>query len=191
MPKADGTDRWRPSAAFGLCASGVALGFLLGGFPAAFGAFVVCVGILSVRRSRTPRHSIPRAACDFVVQASDEQRIAMMLFRLRDDGEDVREHLRAHGWSMLEPPLDGPQVPVRGIGVEFLGDRSLVVHDVRGVVAREVLIADRLTEVPAGWGRAAEESGYVLLLLDDVAKLPATAPRIGAYAVLRGAVRAA
>lgn len=187
MLKVDRTDRWRPSAAFGLCVSGVALGFLLGGFQGAFGVFLVAVGIMAVRGSRTRRASIPRAACDFVLRGTDEQPIATMLFRLRDDTDGMREHLRTHGWSLLEPPHDGPLTPVRGVGVEFRGDRSLVVHDVRGIRPHETLIADQLSGLPANWGRAAEESGYVLLLVDDGGTASATASGVGAYALLQGA----
>lgn len=121
----------------------------------------------------------------------DDQPIAAMLFRNSDDTAVLAEHLREHGWSILEPPVDGPLAPVRGIGVEFVGDRSLVVHDVRGIGARAALIADRLSDLPAGWARAAEDAGYVLLILDDGVFTPGTVPVVGAYALLRGTRRAA
>lgn len=191
MPKVDRADRWRPSAAFGLCVSGVVLGFLLGGFPGAFGAFIVAVGIMTVRRSRSRQASIPRTACEFAIWGQDDQSIAGMLFRTADDAtaDDtaaLAEHLREHGWGILEPPLDGPQAPIRGIGVEFVGDRSLVVQDVRGRGVRAALIADRLSDLPSGWARAAEDAGYVLLVLDDGAVIPGAMPVVGAYALLRG-----
>ncbi|MBT2495928.1 hypothetical protein J7E45_09935 [Microbacterium sp. ISL-59] len=173
--------------AFGLCASGVVLGFVLGGFQGALGAFAIAVGITAVRHARRRRASLPRLACRFLVLGGGDQPIAAMLFRMPDDdAEEAADHLREHGWSTLEPPFDGPLAPVNGVGVEFRGDRGLVVHDLRGLGGRPSLIADRLTALPPGWGRAAEESGYVLLLTDDGRSAPGWMPVLGAYALLRG-----
>lgn len=121
----------------------------------------------------------------------DDLPIAAMLFRVPDEVEGITDHLRDHGWRTLEPPIDGPLSPVRGVGVEFRGDQNLLVYDVRGMNARTSLIADRLTDLPAGWARAAADSGYVLLLLDEGGAVPGATPVTGAYALLRGTRHAA
>ncbi|PRB18267.1 hypothetical protein [Microbacterium sp. MYb62] len=187
MPTVERTDRWRPSAAFGLCVSGVVLGFVIGGFQGAFGAFVVAVGVMAVRRARRNQASIPRAACTFLVLDRSDDPVAAMLFRLPDgDTEAVTDHLRERGWSTLEPPLDGPLAPVGRVGVAFQGDRILAVHDLRGIGARPILLADRVTDLPPDWGRAAQQSGYVLLLVEEAGTAPGAAPSLGAYALLQG-----
>jgi hypothetical protein len=187
MPTAERTDRWRPSATFGLCVSGVALGFFLGGFQGAFGAFIVAVGVVAVRRARGKQASIPKAACSFLVLNRVGVPLATMLFRLPDgSAEGVAVHLRESGWSILEPPLDGPLTPVGRVGVAFQGDRILAVHDLGGSGAGPLLIADRVTDLPPDWGRVAQQSGYVLLLIEDGANAPGAAPALGAYALLQG-----
>lgn len=187
MPTARRTDRWRPSATFGLSVSGVALGFLVGGFQGAFGAFVIVVGVAAVRRARRHQTSIPKAACTFEVLNRFDLPIATLVFRPADDDVTrMTDHLRERGWSVLEPPLDGPLAPVGRVGVAFQGDRSLVVHDHAGPRARPCLIADRVSGLPVDWGRAAQESGYVLLLVDDRGSRPGTVPTLGAYARLQG-----
>lgn len=187
MPTTERADRWRPSAAFGLCVSGVVLGFFLGGFQGAFGAFAVAVGVMSVRRARAKQASIPKAACTFVVLNRGGLPLATMLFRLPDgSAEGTTDHLRERGWSTLEPPLDGPLTPVGRVGVAFQGDRILTVHDLVGIDARPLLIADRVTDLPSDWGRAAQRSGYVLLLVEEDVDAPGTAPTLGAYALLQG-----
>lgn len=187
MPTTERADRWRPSAAFGLCVAGVVLGFFLGGFQGAFGAFVVAVGVMSVHRARAKQASIPRAACTFVVLNRGGLPLATMLLRMPDgSAEAMADHLRERGWSTLEPPLDGPLTPVGRVGVAFQGDRSLTVHDLGGIGARPLLIADRVTALPSDWGRAAQQSGYVLLLVEEDVDAPGTAPTLGAYALLQG-----
>lgn len=186
MPTPEKADRWRPSAAHALAALGVALGFLSGGFPGAFGAFVVVVGIAAVRRARRQHASIPRSECTFLVLDGVGVAIAAMRFRMGDgDPERMTEHLRERGWSLLEPPLDGPLGAFDRVGVAFQGDRSLMVRDLHGFGVGPTLLADRISDLPRGWGRAAQESGYVLLLLDDGAE-PGAAPVLGTYAVLEG-----
>lgn len=186
MPTVERTDRWRPSAAFGLAACGVALGFLIGGFQGALGAFGIAVGITMLARARRRLASIPRAACTFVVR-DGAQPIATMLFRMPDGpGEAMTDHLREHAWGMLEPPLDGPLSPVHEVGVEFRGDHGLVVLHLRGLGTRRCLVADQLSDLPRDWARAAQESGFVLLLLDDGRSPTDGVPMLGAYALLRG-----
>lgn len=167
--------------------SGVALGFLVGGFQGAFGAFIVAVGVLAVRRARGKQEFIPRAACTFLVLNRGGLPLASMLFRMPDGGvEGIADHLRERGWSILEPPLDGPLTPVGRVGVAFQGDRVLTVHDLGGMGAQPILTADRVTDLPLDWGRAAQQSGHVLLLIDEGVDAPGTAPALGAYALLQG-----
>jgi len=186
MPTVERTDRWRPSATFGLAACGVALGFLLGGFQGALGALGIAIGLTMLARARRRLASIPRAACTFLVREG-AQPIATMLFRVPDGpAEAMADHLRDHGWGMLEPPFDGPLSPVHEVGVEFRGDHGLVVLHLRGLSPRRCLVADQLSELPQDWARAAEESGFVLLLLDDGRSPTDGVPMRGAYALLRG-----
>ncbi|KJL25285.1 hypothetical protein RN51_00732 [Microbacterium oxydans] len=186
MPTPEKADRWRPSATHALAVCGVALGFLLGGFPGAFGVFIVVVGIAAVRRAGRQQASIPRLECTFLILGGGEVAIAAMRFRVGDgDPERMTEHLRGRGWSLLEPPLEGPLGAFGRVGVAFQGDRSLAVRDLHGRGAAPTLLADRVSALPPGWGRAAQESGYVLLLVDDGAE-PGAAPALGTYAVLEG-----
>lgn len=187
MPDPIATDSRHQGVTIGLCIAGVTLGFLLGGFPGAFGAFIVAFGILSLRRARRHRHYMPKTECIFTVLHRDTEPVAAVLFAVESaEAEAVSERLLGRGWGVLEPPFDGPGAPVERIGVMLHGERGVTVHDLDAHGAPPVLAAARASDVPADWGHAVQATGYVLLLVDDARSVPGEAPAVGAYAMLHG-----
>ncbi|MGX1584012.1 hypothetical protein [Microbacterium sp. PF5] len=184
-------DRHR-GARVALGAGVVVVAFLVAGTPAALGAFAVVVGFGAVRRARRRPERLPRLTFTFaVVDVGGDGAPCLLLSLPPDADETVAEVLRAHGWSTLEPPVNGPVAPVRRVGVEFRGDDGLRLRDL-GVPGPAYAEAMRRGAVPGGWGAAAERTGWVLLLAVPEQAWPldpdrtVRSPVLGAYGLLHG-----
>ncbi|MCT1394631.1 hypothetical protein M4D51_02715 [Microbacterium sp. p3-SID338] len=170
----------------------VVVAFLLAGVPAAGGALAVVGGIALVRRSsRAQRSKEGEPTFLFVLLAQGGRSAPGLLLRLPSGGGDAGR-LRAGGWRVLEPPVNGPLTPLGRVAVEFDGDDRLRVRDLAGVRGAHTEAA-RGNAVPHGWGAAAQELGYVVLLaVPEGEEYPlrhdgtVRAPTLGAYALLRG-----
>ena len=170
----------------------VVLGFLLAGWTGALGAFAIVIGFGTVRRARRRRTRSPRPSFTFAVLDVGGDSAPCLLLRLPPGAEEPEaELLRAHGWSTLEPPVNGPLAPVRRVGVEFRGDHDLRLRDLAAPGAAYAEAVRRGT-VPRGWGAAAERTGWVLLLAMTEHEAPVgpdgtvRAPVLGAYGLLHG-----
>ncbi|WP_149084028.1 MULTISPECIES: hypothetical protein [Microbacterium] len=170
----------------------VVVAFLLAGLPWAGGALAVAAGIAIVRRSSPSQRAEGREPTFlFVLVAHGDRRAPGLVLRLPAGGGDARR-LRAGGWSVLEPPVNGPLAPPGRVAVEFDGDDRLRVRDLAEVWGAHTEAA-RENAVPHGWGNAAEELGYVVLLaVHEGEEHPlrqdgaVRSPTLGAYAILRG-----
>lgn len=190
MPTNGSADRRPGGLRLGLGVAVVAAVFLIGGAQGALGAAAILAGLVLVLRARARRTESPVAACDFLLLGGGDAPIAAIAFRLPDDrAEAAAEILRARGWRTLEPPLNGPLAPVRDVGVELHGDERLWVRDLRSLRADPYLRAEHSGDLPVGWGRAAQESGFVLLFIDDGLRPAGMIPALGSYALLHGATR--
>lgn len=170
----------------------VVIAFVLAGIPAAGGALAVVGGIALVRRaSRAQRGRAGEPTFLFVLLAHRGRSAPGLLLRLPAGGADAGR-LRAGGWTVLEPPVNGPLTPPGRVAVEFAGDDRLRVRDLAGVSGAHTE-ATRENAVPRGWGAAARELGYVVLLaVQEGEEHPLRhdgavwTPTLGAYALLRG-----
>lgn len=180
-------DPTRSSLLRGAAAAALVVGaLLLAGVPAALGIAVILLGVgLLSRAGARPATAPPRAGASFLVHEHSAGRLPIILMRLPDDGEGV-EALRRRGWTTIEPPMNGPLAPVRRLGVEFDGHDGLVVRDLQAPLTPPVLAARATSPPPAGWGRAAQDAGCVLLLLDDGRAPVGSVAALGGYALLRG-----
>lgn len=189
MPTNGSADRRPGNLRLGLGVAVVAAVFLIGGAQGALGAAAILAGLVLVLRARARRTASPVAACDFLLLDDGDAPIAAIAFRFPDGGVEAAEILRARGWRTLEPPLNGPLAPVRDVGVELHGDERLWVRDLRSLRADPYLRAEHSGDLPVGWGRAAQESGFVLLFIDEGLRPAGVTPALGSYALLHGATR--